>query len=95
VHLDKDISKERKNVSKHGFDFSFADHMLSDPMAVVVFDRWENGEERWHNFAMIGDMLLLLVFSYPDPEDEEWIRIIGVRKADKNERNRYEDHKSS
>ena len=47
--------KERRNRSRHGLDFSFASAVFANPLAVTVFDRIENGEERWHTMAAVGD----------------------------------------
>ena len=89
--IDRNSTKEELNRQKHGLDFSFADHVLSSPLNVTVYDRFENGEHRWHTFAHVGDKLLLVVYSFPDPEDEEWVRVIGLREATQAERKRYEE----
>ena len=58
-------------------------------------DRVVQGEERWHTIGAVAAgsifKVLLVVHTYPDPEDESWIRIISVREADSKERRRYED----
>ena len=72
-------------------DFSFAEHIFWDPLAVTVYDRFENGEHRWHTFARVGGKLLLAVHTYPDPDDEQWLRVIGLREATAPERRRYEE----
>jgi len=38
--------KRRLNLRKHGLDFALARQVVSDPLAVTVFDREEDGEER-------------------------------------------------
>jgi uncharacterized DUF497 family protein len=42
-------------------DFSFAEHMAKDPLGVVIYDRYENGEHRHHAIAMVGETSLVLV----------------------------------
>jgi uncharacterized DUF497 family protein len=91
MRIDKDEDKERKNVKKHGLDFSFAEFVFNDPLAVTVYDRHENGEHRWHTLAPVGGKLLLVVHIYPDPDDDEWVRVIGLREATTFERKRYEE----
>lgn len=93
MRVDKDTSKERKNIEKQKLDFSFAEIVLSHPLAILVCDRYENGEHRWHAFAPIGGRLLLVVHTYPDPDDEERARVIGLREATRQERRRYEEGK--
>jgi uncharacterized DUF497 family protein len=56
-----------------------------------VPDRIEAGEQRWHALGLVGPVVVLLVVhSYPDPDDDERVRIIGARKATPRERRRYE-----
>ena len=88
-----DPRKEARNRSKHGLDFSFAEAVFADPMHAVVFDRFENGEERWHCIGTVagGFRVLLVVHCYPDPDDPDLIRVIGLRQATAHERRRYED----
>jgi len=85
--------KERANVRRHGLDFSFAEAVFADPLAVTVYDRYEGGEHRWHTIGAIGGGLkvLLVVHTYPDPEDDEWVHVIGLREATRQERTRYEE----
>ena len=90
MRIDKDTAKEEANRRKHKLDFSFADLMLADPLAVEVYDRFENGEHRWHTFCWIAGKLLLVVYAYPDPDNENWVRVIGLREATARERRRYE-----
>ncbi len=91
MRIDRDDSKEKANLSKHGLDFSLAGFVFSDPLAVTVYDRFENGEHRWHTFAFIETKLILVVHTYPDPDDEDWVRVIGMREASPHERKRYEE----
>ncbi|MGA9866679.1 MAG: BrnT family toxin [Acetobacteraceae bacterium] len=87
-----DPAKERANKAKHGLDFSFAELVFSDPLRVVVFDRYD-GEERWHCIGVVAGGLktLVVVHAYPDDDDPELVRIIGLREATRHERRRYED----
>ena len=38
-----------------------------------------------------GFKILLVVHTFPDPEDEEWVHVIGLREATRHERHRYEE----
>ena len=90
MRIDKDINKERTNLLKHGLDFSFAEHVFYNKLAVTVYDRYD-GEHRWHTLAHVGGRVLLVVHVYPDPDDDSWVRVIGLREATSHERNRYEE----
>jgi uncharacterized DUF497 family protein len=83
--------EEAANRKKHGVGFSLADVICNDPLAATVYDRYENGEHRWHTFGVVEGTLFLMVHTYPDPDDEAWIRVIGLRKATQSERRHYEE----
>ena len=88
----RDVARrERANKRKHGLDFSFAELVFRDPLSVTVYDRYEDREDRWRTFALVGGKLLLVVHTLPDPEDDGWVRVIGLREATPNERRRYEE----
>ncbi len=63
--LEWDEAKERRNVQKHGLDFSLARLLVRDPLGIVVYDRFENGEHRYHLLATVGATCLVLVHTYP------------------------------
>jgi uncharacterized DUF497 family protein len=90
--LEWDDAKEKANVTKHGVDFSFAEHVVTDPLCALVYDRLENGEHRYHAVAVVGRKCLVVVHAYPDPDDESHIRVIGLREATPHERKRYEEN---
>jgi uncharacterized DUF497 family protein len=90
MRIEWDDTKELINLRKHGLDFSLAHNILADPLTIIVYDRYENGEHRHHAITTIHWACLVLVHTYPDPDDEENIRIIGLRRATPQERQRYE-----
>lgn len=84
-----DEGKARSNLRKHGVAFGDAVLVWSDPLHLVRFDRVEHHEERWHAIGSAdGIVLLVVVHTYPD---DDHIRIIGARRATRNERRAYED----
>ena len=97
MRITKNDGKQRRNIQKHGLDFSFAEAVLQDPLAVTVYDRFEGGEHRWHTIGALesGRKVLLVVHTYPDPADEEWVHVIGLREATRNERRHYEEGENS
>ncbi len=84
--------KEDANVRKHGLDFSFARLVFADGFRVLVYDRHEGGEHRWHMFGIVAGRLLLVVHTYPDEGNEDRVRVIGIRSATREERRRFEEH---
>lgn len=91
MRFEWDPEKARRNQIKHGVTFEIARRVWDDPLHVVVFDRYEDGEPRWHAIGVVGAVTLLVaVHSYPDAPREDRVRIIGARKATSHERRRYE-----
>lgn len=87
-----DPAKARSNRVKHGIDFETAEAVWDDPLHIVIFDRVDDGEERWWAIGMVGAVtVVVVVHSYPDTPDDFRIRIIGARKATASERRRYEE----
>lgn len=86
-----DPNKERRNLEQHGVSFELAMQVWADPLHSIFFDRWTDQEERWHAVGRVGTATLLVVHIYPDPQDPQHIRIVGARKATRNERYDYEE----
>ena len=76
---------------KHGVTFELARRVWDDPLVAIVLERIVGDEQRWHAIGVVGAIVtLVLVHTYPDPEDEDRVGIIGARKATPPERRRYE-----
>jgi len=78
---------------KHGVAFDDAVGVFSDPFAIMRQDRIEGGELRWQTVGMIeGHLVLLIAHTVGETQDnKEVIRIISARRADRKERQRYEN----
>lgn len=86
-----DPEKARTKLAKHGVAFNLAEHVWADPLHLIVPDRFDGGEQRWHAIGMVGPVaILLVVHTYPDSANEDRVRIVGARKATAHERRRYE-----
>lgn len=76
---------------KHGVSFELAMRVFSDPFALSEQDRIEEGERRWQTLGMVEGVLLLLVaHTFLEEADVEVVRIISARRAERQERRRYE-----
>jgi len=92
VKFEWNLSKARANLAKHRVPFELAQRVWDDPLHLVLPDRFEDGEQRWHAIGIVGPVaLLLVVHSYPDEKLENCVRIIGARKATRQERKLYEE----
>lgn len=95
--IEWDQDKEDYNKREHGLDFSFAQHVFSSSFSIEVYDRYENGEHRYHTFGLIGQRVLLVVHSYPDEDDDGFhsvIRVFGLRHAEPAEVRNYEKERA-
>ncbi|MHB1669366.1 BrnT family toxin [Thiomonas sp.] len=96
MRFEWDEAKNRANQRKHGVSFEEAAHVFHDPLQVSVQDRIEGGEQRWQTFGLVGGVVLLMVVHTVHEDDVhgqsiEVIRIISARRADRTERQRYEE----
>ena len=89
MKIEWDQRKAKSNLKKHGVSFEEAATALSDTMAVTGYDPDHSiYEERFITFG-ISQAGRLLTVSHT--EEKDIIRIISARKADKGERELYEE----
>ena len=80
--------KATLNVEKHGVSFEQAAQVFFDPFLRYV-DASRDGEQR--DGAVGSDFDLRVMFVVHLVVEDEYIRVISARKAEPNERKRYED----
>lgn len=88
-----DHKKERGNRAKHGLSFETAVHVFADPLHASKPDVHPDAE-RWHTIGLVGPVLLLVIYTWPEAAaegDEPIGRIISARKATARERKAYEE----
>lgn len=83
------LAKNRDNKRKHGLSFETAQLIFDDPHALTRPDPFPH-EERWQTMGVVGQVTLLVVHTWPDPNAEGG-RIISARKATAHERRAYEE----
>ena len=84
IHFDP--VKAAINLQKHGIHFAEAEMVLQDQMALTIEDPDTAGEQRW--ITMGADSMariLLVVYTYRSDQ----ARVISVRKASRQEREKY------
>lgn len=96
LRFEWDESKNLANQRKHGVSFEEAAQVFRDPLHISLQDRIEGGEQRWQTCGLAGNLVLLLVAHTLSDQDEEGrpievVRIISARRADRQERRRYEE----
>ena len=91
IRFEWDPAKARANLVKHSVAFEDAQLIWDDPHHLHWLEGYENGEERWRIMGYAYGVVILVVWhTYPDPDDENRVRIIGARKAERAERRAYE-----
>ena len=92
---DKNLANQRKH---NGISFEVAARVFNDPFCLTRQDRIEDFETRWQTVGVVHGVTLLLVAHTITEEDGEGqtveiIRIISARRADRSERQRYEEER--
>jgi len=90
VDFEWDDDKAKANRSKHGVGFETAIAVFDDPFELTELDQFVDGEYRWKTLGRAGPWSVLVVVHVMRDRDEEVIRIISARAANRSERNRYE-----
>ena len=87
-----DIKKEKANIKKHGVSFEQASYVFADSFALSKFDEEHSyDEDRWILLGKsLNETLLLVVHTFRDKNEVEYVRIISARKATKKEKQVYQ-----
>ena len=94
IRFEWDDAKKLGNRRKHGVSFEEASQVFLDPLYFSVYERIEDGEERWQTFGYVVGLVLMVAHSIREEgvgDLVEVIRIITAREATARERRRYED----
>lgn len=81
--------KRRRNIRNHKIDFADLSSVFDSPMVVWLDTREDYGEERWIGIGVLRSSPVVIVYTEPD---EETIRLISARKANKHERKIYKNN---
>ena len=88
MNFEWDEDKNQENIRKHGFDFADAWEIFEAPMRTALDTRKDYGEDRWNGIGLLGNRIVVVVFT---ERDEDTIRVISLRKALKHERKKFEE----
>jgi hypothetical protein len=90
-----DRRKETANRKKHDVSFSEAKTAFYDENARVIADPDHSEEEDRFILLGLSSQLRLLVVCHCYREDQDTIRIISARKANRSERREYEGFRNA
>jgi uncharacterized protein len=85
MEFEFDEDKRLKNIEKHSLDFIDADILFGNPY-LEALAKTVDGEQRWLAIGMIDDDFVTAVFT----RRGSVIRIISMRRARNDERQRYQ-----
>jgi uncharacterized DUF497 family protein len=88
MNFDWDEDKNKANIGKHGVSFEKAQRIFEGPVVTKIDSRFDYGEIREISLGMVDGILILAVVH--TEQNEDTIRLISARKANKQERKIYE-----
>ena len=88
MEFEYDPEKSRKNLQKHGIDFSRSQALWEDSDLLVLVSHYPD-EQRYLSIGRIEGEHWTAVFT----ERADRVRLISVRRSRQNERNLYEQNK--
>lgn len=81
-----DPAKKTANLKKHGLNFGDARQVIESGQAVTFEDRrFDYGESRFLTLGLLDGVVVVIVTA----ETEDEIRIVSMRKAERNEQEIY------
>jgi uncharacterized DUF497 family protein len=90
LRLEWDQQKDATNRRKHGVSFEEAQTVFFDDHALIIPDPEHSKTEERFVLLGLSSTLRVLVVCHCYREDDDLIRIISARKANKSERAAYE-----
>lgn len=87
MRFEWDEAKNIENIRKHRIDFADVPEMFDRPMLVELDERVDYGEERRSGIGFLQTGMAVVVWT---ERQDDVIRIISTRKANRYERRRLE-----
>lgn len=87
MEFEWDKNKNEKNIERHGIDFQDAHFIFDNPILIKTDTRKDYGEKRLVGLGMLFGILVIIVFT----KRIHNIRVISIRRANKNERKIYQE----
>lgn len=84
-----DEVKNKQNIKNHSIDFQDATEIFNHPMLTGIDKRKDYGEERWVGIGFMKGIIAVIVYTQDDVKDT--VRLISVRKATKNEIEKFKE----
>jgi uncharacterized protein len=92
MQFEWDDAKNQENIRKHKIDFADVSPMFDSPMLIEPDDRSDYGEDRWFGVGFLHNNIAVVIWT---ERQNDVIRIISVRRANRHEQQRLEDYLSN
>lgn len=86
IHMEWDKQKNEANIRAHGIDFNDVSGIFNEHILIKMDSRKDYGEKRWIGLGLLDGIVLVIVYTMRNYV----LRIISVRKANRNERKIYQ-----
>ncbi|AFY80550.1 BrnT family toxin [Oscillatoria acuminata] len=91
MQFEGDEAKRAENIVKHQIDFADIPQMFDGSMLSELDQRTDYGEERWVGIGFLRNTVAVVVWT---ERKHNIIRIISARRANKYERERFQQYLS-
>jgi uncharacterized protein len=92
MQFEWDDAKNQENIRKHKIDFADVSPMFDSPMLIEPDDRSDYGEDRWFGLGFLHNNIAVVIWT---ERQNDVIRIISVRRANRHEQQQLEDYLSN
>ena len=89
MRFEWDPEKARRNLAKHGVSFDEASSAFADPLSLTIDDPDHSQDE--HRLLLLGETYSGKLVVVAHLADDETVRIISARIAERHERRTYEE----
>ena len=89
MQFEWDEAKNLENIRKHQIDFADVPAMFDGEMLLELGDRFDYGEHRWFGIGFLGSGIAVVVWT---ERQNNVIRIISARRANRHEQKRFEQY---
>jgi uncharacterized protein len=89
MQFEWDDAKNLENIRKHKIDFADVPKMFDSTMLIELDNRFDYGEERLRGIGFLGNGVAVVIWT---ERQSDIIRIISARRANRYERQRFEQY---
>ena len=89
MQFEWDEAKNLVNIRNHRIDFANVSEMFDSPMLIEPDERFDYGEDRWVGIGFLQNGVAVVIWT---ERQNNVIRIISARKANRYERQRLEQY---